>query len=290
MFKRAVITDEISQDFARAVEIAGRYGLQGVELRSAWDKNPHELDVYEIKQIKEIAGRAGMAIPCIAAPVFKCRVDDDGEYHNHLEILKRSIGVARQVGAGLVRGFTFWETGDFQRDLNRIAERVAGAAPILADGGVTMVLESDPATAANSNQKLAQVLALVASERIRALWDPGNNLYVPGAGRPFPEGYEQLRPYLAHVHAKDVGRDPATGAYDAVRLGRGEVGFPAVFRRLAADGYDGWVSLETHYRLRGPLSDELLALPKGSAFSLGGEEASLECLESWNQILASEGL
>lgn len=290
MFKRAVITDEISQDFKRAVEVAARYGLNGVELRSAWEKNPHELSAPERKKIKDLAGGAGLSIPCLAAPVFKCHLADEAEYRAHLEILKRSIEAARELDAGLIRGFTFWETGDFERDLGRITEKIAAAAPILADAGMIMVLESDPATAADSNLKLARVLAGIGPGPIKALWDPGNNLYVKDAGRPYPEGYEALRPYLAHVHVKDVCKDPATGEYEACRLGRGEVGFAAVFRRLIADGYDGWVSLETHYRLRGPISDELLALPKGGAFSLGGEEATIECLESWDEMLRAEGV
>ena len=276
MYKRAVITDEISQDFARAVEVAREFGLDGVELRSAWDKNPHELGKDERRQIRILADQAGLAIPCIAAPIFKCQLYDERDHQEHLTVLQRCLEVAHEMGAGLIRGFTFWDDGNFERALPWIAERLTAIEPILQEAKVRMVLKSDPATAANSHQKLARVLALVASDVIRALWDPGNNLYVSGAGRPFPEGYELLRPYLAHIHVKDVCRPTGAAEPEACCLGRGEVGFAQVFQRLLADGYEGWLSLETHYRKRGPISDELLALPKGSAFSLGGEEASRE--------------
>lgn len=290
MFKRAVMTDEISQDPGRAVAIARKFGLDGVELRSAWEKNPHELSRVEIGKINALIRDAGLQMPCVAAPVFKCRLEEPLDYLAHLEILKRSIEVAHALGADLVRGFTFWDDGRFAHNLPLIAEKIATVAPILADGGVTLALESDPATYANSNQKLALVLPRVAADHVKALWDPGNNIYVKDAGRPFPEGYETLRPYLAHVHVKDVKLDPATGVPEACRVGDGAVGFAAVFKRLSADGYRGWASLETHYRLRGSLSEELLALPKGGAFSLGGEEASLESLRSWEEILKAEGL
>ena len=290
MFKRAVITDEISQDFDRAVGIARRFRLDGVELRSAWDKNPHELDRSELGKVVALVREAGMAVPCISAPVFKCLLREDREYREHVEILRRSIAVAQELGARLVRGFTFWEAGDFAENLEEIAARIATVEPLLRRNDIVLVIESDPATFANSNEKLARVLTLIASDHIRALWDPGNNLYVAGAGRPYPEGYELVKPYLAHVHVKDVRRDSVTGVYDACMLGAGEVGFRDVFKRLALDGYDGWLSLETHYRLRGPLSDELLALPKGSAFSLGGEEATVESLENWEKLLEAEGL
>ena len=41
MFKKGVITDEISQDMGQAVELASKYGLDGVEIRSVWEKSPH---------------------------------------------------------------------------------------------------------------------------------------------------------------------------------------------------------------------------------------------------------
>ena len=290
MFKRAVITDEISQDFARAADIAVRYGLDGVELRSAWDKNPHEWEDPEVRLIKKTVQATGLQVPCIAAPVFKCKLNQEAEYQEHLEILRRSIRLAHEVGANLIRGFTFWDEGNFDQNLPQICDKIAAIEPILRENGMTLVIEYDPATSANSSQKLEQVLAQVASKHIRALWDPGNNLYVTDAERPFPEGYQRLKPYLAHIHVKDISRDPNTGLPDACPLGRGEVGFAAVFKQLAADGYQGWLSLETHYRKRGPLSEELLALPKGSSFSLGGEEASTESLELWNEMLRLEGL
>ena len=43
MFKKGVITDEISQDFKTAVDLALKYGLNGIEIRSVWEKGPHEL-------------------------------------------------------------------------------------------------------------------------------------------------------------------------------------------------------------------------------------------------------
>lgn len=40
MFRLAVITDEISQDLETVISFAHTWGLQGVELRSVWEKAP----------------------------------------------------------------------------------------------------------------------------------------------------------------------------------------------------------------------------------------------------------
>jgi sugar phosphate isomerase/epimerase len=90
---------------------------------------------------------------------------------------------------------------------------------------------------------------------------------------------------MLHVHIKDARRDPATGAVSAVALGDGDVPLSAIFTRLGEDGYAGFTSLETHYRLSGPMSDDVTRLPRGAAFSAGGEEASELCLRRWAEIL-----
>jgi sugar phosphate isomerase/epimerase len=51
------------------------------------------------------------------------------------------------------------------------------------------------------------------------------------------------------------------------------------FRALIADGYSGYVTLETHYRHTAKIPEKLLAMPKGSAFSYGGNDATRESLE-----------
>ena len=54
MFKLGVITDEVSQDFEKGVMFAKRHGLDAVELRSAWGRDPFALEKGDITKIKEI--------------------------------------------------------------------------------------------------------------------------------------------------------------------------------------------------------------------------------------------
>lgn len=285
MFKRAVITDEISQDFDLAISIAKSYRLDGVELRSVWEKNPHELTTTEINYIQAKVAEDQLQVPCLAAPLFKCRLDSETDYREHLQILEQTINVAHILGSKLIRGFTFWDEGDFNTNLPRIIAKLTSIEPILRQNNITLVIESDPATSANSSQKLGMVLTEINSDFIKALWDPGNNLYVADAERPFPEGYQRLKPHIAHIHVKDIQLDPSTGKADGCALGQGIVGFQEIFKTLTHHQYQGWLSLETHYRVHTTLSEELLALPKGSSFSLGGEAATRECLENWNTML-----
>jgi sugar phosphate isomerase/epimerase len=76
------------------------------------------------------------------------------------------------------------------------------------------------------------------------VWDPANALV---AGEiPFPEGYRRLPPArVGHVHAKDCRIENGCPVWQP--LGEGSVDWKGQVAALEADGYGGWISLETHW-------------------------------------------
>ena len=68
MFKKGVITDEISQDLEAAAKLAAEYGLTGLELRTVWNKGVHQLTDEELDKVLEIAGSYKMEVPAISSP------------------------------------------------------------------------------------------------------------------------------------------------------------------------------------------------------------------------------
>src|SRR5215510_3267828 len=71
-FKLSVITDEISQDFAHACEIASKeFGIGYVELRAMHDKNIMKWDAYDIAEVKKVLDRFKLRVSQLASPVFK---------------------------------------------------------------------------------------------------------------------------------------------------------------------------------------------------------------------------
>jgi L-ribulose-5-phosphate 3-epimerase len=299
MFRRAIITDEVSQDPVDAVRLARRFGLDGLEIRSAWEKGPHELSAAEVRALREIARDGELAVCAVATPVFKCTLDDGRQVLKHLEILKRCLDVCGGLEAPLARVFTFWKPGapgaptdaGLERPWNEvtspIADRLGEAADIAANFGRRLGIENEPSVNGSTCGKVAELLSRVEHPALGAVWDPGNALYDLKGERLYPEGYEVLRPHILHVHIKDARWDPKTKTTAAVALGDGEVPYHDIFPRLRDDQYGGFVSLETHYRLTRTLSEETARLPSGRDFSAGGLEASTICLERWNEMIAS---
>lgn len=96
------------------------------------------------------------------------------------------------------------------------------------------------------------------SPGFRTQYDPCNDYHA--YIEPFPHAYEVIREHIAYVHLKGGGHDADRhGVYRGSLMrgsGRDHIGyvpldeaaFPveAIVRRLGADGYAGWVTLEPH--------------------------------------------
>ena len=260
MYKTSVITDEISQDLTTAVKIACEYGLQGLEIRTVSGKNPFEMNREDVRFIKHAAEDAGLEICAVSSPMYKCRFDDLRTRAQHEDAFRRFMETMQLWGCTRMRTFDFLAAGEGKD--HEILEIYHHLADIAKEAGVTLLLESEIKVTSSCIARLAAFLQKLDRKNVMAVYDPGNEAADLAAPPAYPDGYEHIRPWLGHVHIKDVLSGPER---ISVPMGEGDVDFYGVFAALRRDGYDGWVSLETRYRMaRGPRA----------SFSDGGLEAS----------------
>jgi len=285
MFKLAAFTDEITQDFGRAVAVAREFGLDGVEIRSVWDHPPQDIPQPDVARMKAILKDTGLKVCCIASPFFKCELDSEKECREHLDILRRCIALGKAFDCRLIRGFTFWRRKPavrlWEQPLWRqILDKFAEPIRILEENDAVMAIENESSTYIGAGAALARFLKELGSDRVRATWDPANSFHdSEGAETPFPDGYRAILPYTVHVHIKDCRRNDK-GGVEHTAVGEGQIGWPEHFRQLKADGYDGYASLETHWRISKELAEDQVNRPGGKAYSESGELASRICLEN----------
>jgi sugar phosphate isomerase/epimerase len=198
-------------------------------------------------------------------------------------MLQRCIALAHALDTGLIRVFTFWQQPG-PPSWERIAEKFSAPLHLAEQEGVTLGIENEGSTTAASARRVADFLALVNHPCLRAIWDPGNEQGNPEGGVAFPLGYEVLKPWIAHVQLKDVKRLP-DGTRVSVRFGTGDVDYLGLLKALKRDGYEGYLSMETHWRIQHAIPRDVMRQPKGSVFSAGGEEATRQCLESLQEML-----
>ena len=269
MYRKAVITDEISQDLAVAVDIAREYCLDALEIRSVNNRNPFQMTKDDIRHIKKVADDNGLGICCVSSPLFKISLEDEAAILDHIESFRRIMDTMDSWNTRLIRGFDFLYT-EVPSKRNRIAGYFEKIIPIAEDAGVTIVLESEPAVNSSDIDTLTGFLDYLDSSVVRGLFDPGNEV-LKGRFPPYPYGYEKLRPYISHIHIKDMTKEgPAL-------LGAGDVDYTGLFKALK-DEYDGFVSVETHFRFSDVDDGRDYLHPEGQSFSEGGEEATIASL------------
>ncbi|RLG78107.1 MAG: sugar phosphate isomerase/epimerase [Thermoprotei archaeon] len=279
MFKLSVISDEVSQDLERVAKFAKKFNLDGIEIRTVWNKPPQEL-VEKASEIRTILHRHGLVVPCIASPFFKADLDSEEEYRQHITILRRVIEFAKSLDTNLIRIFTFWRKGPLDNYLALILKKFEEPLDIVKEEGVVVAVENEPSTHVNNGRRLAQFLdALGNPAYVKALWDPGNDISDPEGEIPYPDGYNYVRGRIVHIHIKDAVR-LAPGKAEPRPVGEGDVDYVGQLKALIDDKYDGFLSLETHWRPKKKLTEEQLIKPGGAAFSEMGEEASEVCIKN----------
>ncbi len=284
LFKTSVITDEISQDLQIAIELAKRFSLDAVEIRSVYDKGPFEFITEDLHSMNKQIKDAGLKVSAISAPFYKCDMNNEEEVAAHLVGLENCIKAAKIFDTNMIRGFAFWTNGKLDDCIDKIVELYQKPIEMLKDTGITLVLESDPSVNTTNAFELSKVLDAINHPQVKALWDPGNNIYSPNFETPYPDGYQYIKPHMAHVHLKDAVLDEENNAIGCC-FGAGLVDFKGQLQSLIDDGYDGYVVMETHYRIVSVLSKEILERPGGSAFSADGYEPTVRCLQSFEEMM-----
>lgn len=281
MFKLGIITDEITQDLEKALRFAHEQGLDCFELRSAWEKDPFEYSDADFEEIKRLSDKYSLPLVSISSPFYKCSYFDEDTRRKHIEGLKRLIDKAEFLGVSQIRCFDFFRDSRVNQDM--IAQAYAEPISLCEGKGITLLIESEPSANSFNCRRTAQTVRHINSPVVKALYEPGNNMYGCTEEIPFPDGYEYVKDIYSHVHIKDAVI--TDGHTVGVAIGNGDVAYEEMFREFINSGYSGAVVLEPHYKPGGTISEELLRNPKGSEFSEGGFIASEECIKAVKDML-----
>ena len=269
----------------RILEVAGREGYDGVELRFLegdpvlWQRP--ELSGSGLAETRRRLRDAALAISCV----------DTGSYFHHVEAAvrrrdideaRRAMELAAELGAPGIR--VFGDAVQPGADLPSTRRFIADSLSELAEkapSGVEVWIESHGDFAPGSATRA--ILDLVRGPGIGVVWDPANAFEANGEAPE--EGFRVLGAAVRHVHLKDLRRSSdATGRRFTPTLpGTGEFAGPSVriLELLARIGYAGWVSFEWEKKWHPQIEPAELALPhfmqwassrlRGSAVPEAGE-------------------
>jgi L-ribulose-5-phosphate 3-epimerase len=260
-FQLSVITDEISQDFEHALNIAAHeFGLNWVEVRTLWNKNIVNLDTKELNETRRLVDKYSVKVTDVGSPLFKVewpgapkseyapkdfQSHTDFTYAQQDEVLNRAIEAGKTLGTNRVRCFDFWRLEDQKPHRAAMDERLRTAAQKAEKHGAVLLLENEYACNTATGVEAARTLHAVQSAAFLLNWDPGNAAYRGEVA--YPTGYAPIpKNRIAHMHLKDVRKKP-DGTYEWEAMGRGLIDYTGQFKALLRNGYTGTMSLETHW-------------------------------------------
>ncbi len=269
-FRIASITDEFSPaDPSRSLSQMASIGMTGAELRLIYGKNIMDLNEAEMTSLRHLLQGHGMEVISIASPILKCVLPNGPEidtrfqqdvfnskhtFEDQPELLERAFRIAKFFGARIIRVFSYWRTVDPDACFDAVATAMQTMADKAAKEDLIIGIENEHACNIATAAQAARLLNAVRHPNLQLVWDPANAL-VSGE-TPFPVGYSLLpKDRIAHVHVKDCHMDGHKPIWGPV--GTRSVDWKGQIAALQADGYTGWLSLETHWP--GPGGDKFLA-------------------------------
>jgi sugar phosphate isomerase/epimerase len=281
---RLAISGQLLAGTQSLAEISALFRALGVDAIELWPANipggesSEERGRYERKDIsgaRQILEDNGMTVACVTLGFrILARCAEDGPEYG-TEALKGAVDAADALGAPLVNCYLAGLDPEVFVAAARPTAEYAGTT------GVTIVLENEAHDDSGPAASVLAIIEAVGSPHFGTQYDPCN--YYHANEEPYPAAYETVKDHVRYVHLKGGchydpearpkdhkggtlrGSDDRFIAYTA--LPDGVVNVDGVLRRLARDGYAGYVTLEPHvpaeqaeayYRIDVPYVQELM--------------------------------
>lgn len=237
------VSDEISPDFREAVRHGTEWGISIFEIRVLKTGRIPAVDQSELREVQQLVKENGLKITALSPGIFKLPLSQPSGLEEELtNTLPRTLALAGEFGASLVIVFGFQrEANESSGTFRRAVDMMARAAEKARSEGIQLAIENEPGFWCDSGANTAKLIDTVNSPYLRANWDPCNGYGT--AERPFPEGYEAIRKFVANVHVKDTKEG---ALIRCVPVGEGTVNWKGQLEALVRDGTVNHVTIETH--------------------------------------------
>lgn len=232
-------SDEISEKITEQFEHLNKLGIEYFEPRGIDGKNISELTCDDVKALKENMQKYGIKVSSIGSPIGKIGIKDD--FDAHLELLKKMIGIAKELGTKYIRVFSFFIPKDENPEDYReeVIARMKAMTKLAEENNIILLHENEKEIYGDIAPRCLDILKSVNSPNLRAVFDPAN--FVQCGQKVYPDTLHMLKDYVVYVHIKDALENG-----DVVPAGFGIGNVKEVLSELKQDGYKGFLSLEPH--------------------------------------------
>lgn len=245
MAKVSGFVDEISRELDEQVAGCKAIGLRYVALRGCFGKNVMEWSEDECGRIKRALDASGIGVSEIGSPIGKTAIDEP--FEKTQAALGQAVRLAEFFETPNIRMFSFYGPGGGdaqgwrQAFRGEVLGRLRQMAAQVAGEPVMLMLENESELYGDQPAECLDIFTNVTHPKLAMAFDFANFV-----SRTAIDVYDQawlpLRPFVRHIHVKDH----MPGAATACPAGEGIGKIEPILADLAAEGYDGFLTLEPH--------------------------------------------
>lgn len=257
------------------VDVLQSLGVDAIEL---WPRNvpggstPEEEQRYETKEVaatSRMLRERGMDVACVTLGFSVLNGCKERGANYGTDALKGAVDAAAAFGAPIVNCYLAGLTPEHFVAAAQPAAEYAGTV------GVTIVLENEAHDDSGPAASVRAICEAVGSDHFGTQYDPCN--YYHANEEPYPAAYEVIKPYIRYVHLKGgclydpearprdkkggLMRDSGDTYIGYTSVPDGVVNADGALRRLAQDGYRGFVTLEPHVNVEEALDYYRIDVP-----------------------------
>ena len=236
---------------ASVASLGRRWGYAGIELRlidgELIDPSMPAADRVRVKRTL-----TGLPVVAVDSSIRLTGDDPGPELHRFLQLASDWESPLVRVFGGALAA----EQTARQEQLRAAARVLESSVPVAERLGVAIGVETHDAFSASA--VVAELLDLADPRWVGAVWD---SHHPHRMGERPEEVYANLGPRLLLAQVKDARRT-ASGDWQLVLLGEGEVPVADMLALLAAGGYQHWISVEWEKRWHPEIEEPQVALPQ----------------------------
>lgn len=192
--------DEAGASLDAQIDALRRNALHGLEARGLDGESVSDISLEKACAVRRRLADAGMTVWSAGSPIGKIDIARD-DFPSHMDKLRHTLDVARALGAGNLRMFSFYipagEDPAMYRD--EVLERLDRMAEAARGSGVTLCHENEKGIYGDNAARCLDVLQSVPE--IVGVFDPANFIQ---CGQDTAAAWAMLRPYIKYLHVKDA--------------------------------------------------------------------------------------
>lgn len=239
--KIAVVTDQISRDLDTACEQVASWGGRQVSLRLVGE-GPigSNLSSGFLDSLCATLEGWDLQVASIAPQAFKVAMDDPAMRYHRRILLPASLHLAVLLKTQVVQvAAPLKPAGATGPVPEPVLEALAEACELAGNLGLTLALENQLGTWADTGASTAAIVKAVGHHALKITWDPATSLE---AGEELFPAYQAVQRHLLAMRVRDLRRQGSR--FSPVLPGDGEAGLAELIGALAAHEFPGMLLLD----------------------------------------------